>query len=64
MKLSEARQKQLKLFSEENPKHQNLMRVADQLKFGENGKVKFGGQDLERPGRFNKKSCLTAIVQD
>lgn len=48
MKLTQAQQKQFKLFSEENSKHNQLMKVVDPKNFIENGKVKFGGKD---PGR-------------
>lgn len=46
--MTQTEQKQFKLFSEENPKHKELMKVVDQLNFRENGKVKFGVQDLGR----------------
>ena len=55
MKLTPARQKQFKLFSEENPKHEQLMKVVDQLNFRENGKVKFGGQDLGRTWKIKQE---------
>jgi len=54
-KLTPARQKQFKLFSEENPKHEQLMKVVDQLNFRENGKVKFGGQDLGRTWKIKQE---------
>ena len=55
MKLSPSKQKQLKLFSCENPKHSNLMKVIDQLNFRENTKVKFGGQDLGRTWKVKQE---------
>ncbi|MFV9485101.1 Y-family DNA polymerase [Christiangramia sp. ASW11-125] len=55
MKLTPAKQKQFKLFSEENPKHEQLMKVVDQLNFRENGKVKFGGQDLGRTWKIKQE---------
>ena len=55
MKLTPARQKQLKLFSEEHPKHEQLMKVVDQINFRENGKVKFGGQDLGRTWKIKQE---------
>ncbi|WP_341485023.1 DUF4113 domain-containing protein [Christiangramia aestuarii] len=55
MKLTPATQKQFKLFSEENPKHEQLMKVVDQLNFRENGKVKFGGQDLGRTWKIKQE---------
>ncbi len=55
MKLTPARQKQLKLFSEENSKHEQLMKVVDQLNFRENGKIKFGGQDLGRTWKIKQE---------
>ncbi len=54
-KLTPAKQKQFKLFSEENPKHEQLMKVVDQLNFRENGKVKFGGQDLGRTWKIKQE---------
>lgn len=54
-KLTPATQKQFKLFSEENPKHEQLMKVVDQLNFRENGKVKFGGQDLGRTWKIKQE---------
>jgi DNA polymerase V len=54
-KLTPATQKQFKLFSEENPKHEQLMKVVDQLNFRENGKVKFGGQDLGRTWKVRQE---------
>lgn len=47
-KLTPAKKKQFNIFSEENPKHKHLMQVVDQLKFRNNGKGKYGGQDLGR----------------
>lgn len=55
MKLTPAKQKQFKLFSEENPKHEKLMKVVDQLNFRENDKVKFGGQDLGRTWKIKQE---------
>lgn len=55
MKLTPAKQKQFKLFSEENPNHEKLMKVVDQLNFRENGKVKFGGQDLGRTWKIKQE---------
>ena len=55
MKLTPAKQKQFKLFTEENPKHEQLMKVVDQLNFRENGKVKFGGQDLGRTWKIRQE---------
>lgn len=55
MKLTPAKQKQFKLFSEENPKHDQLMKIVDQLNFRENGKVKFGGQDLGRTWKIKQE---------
>ena len=55
MKLTPARQKQLKLFSEEHPRHEQLMKVVDQLNFRENGKVKFGGQDLGKTWKIKQE---------
>lgn len=55
MKLTPAKQKQFKLFSEENPKHEKLMKVVDQLNFREDGKVKFGGQDLGRTWKIKQE---------
>ncbi|MCP9199020.1 Y-family DNA polymerase [Gramella sp. GC03-9] len=55
MKLTPATQKQFKLFSEENPKHEQLMKIVDQLNFRENGKVKFGGQDLGRTWKIRQE---------
>ena len=54
-KLTPAKEKQFKLFSEENPKHEQLMKVVDQLNFRENGKVKFGGQDLGRTWKIKQE---------
>nr|WP_298247981.1 Y-family DNA polymerase [uncultured Christiangramia sp.] len=54
-KLTPAKQKQFKLFSEENTKHEQLMKVVDQLNFRENGKVKFGGQDLGRTWKIKQE---------
>ncbi|MDR5590494.1 Y-family DNA polymerase [Christiangramia sp. SM2212] len=55
MKLTPSTQKQFKLFSQENPKHEQLMKVVDQLNFKENGKVKFGGQDLGRTWKIKQE---------
>lgn len=55
MKLTPAKQKQFKLFSEENPKHEQLITVVDQLNFRKHGKVKFGGQDLGRTRKIKQE---------
>ncbi|PTX44172.1 uncharacterized protein DUF4113 [Christiangramia gaetbulicola] len=55
LKLTPAKEKQFKLFLEENPEHEQLMKVVDQLNFRENGKVKFGGQDLGRTWRIKQE---------
>jgi DNA polymerase V len=46
MNLTPASQRQLSLFTAENPKHQALMKTIDRLNIRENQKVKFAGQDL------------------
>ena len=38
---------QQSLFKTENPKHSILMQTIDKINFKTNGKVRFGGQDLE-----------------
>jgi len=48
MNLTPSNQRQLGLFDDENPKHTSLMKLIDNLNISENGKVKFGGQDLGR----------------
>jgi len=48
MNLTPSNQRQLGLFDDENPKHTSLMKLIDKLNISENGKVKFGGQDLGR----------------
>jgi len=48
MNLTPSNQRQLGLFDDENPKHARLMKLIDKLNIPENGKVKFGGQDLGR----------------
>jgi len=55
MKLTPASQRQFKLFNEEDPKHEQLMEVVDQLNFRVNGKVKFGGQDLGRTWKIKQE---------
>lgn len=63
MKLTPAKQKEFKLFSKENPKHEQLMKVVDQLNFRENGKVKLMVRILGEPGKSNRKNYLKGIVQ-
>jgi len=48
--------KQYNLFTQENPKHEALMKTVDQLNkhIGQN-KVKFGGQDLGRQWKMNQE---------
>ncbi len=46
---------QLNLFRNENPKHKKLMQVIDQLNISENGKIKFGSEDLGRKWKMRQE---------
>lgn len=55
MGISPASQRQLSLFSEENPRHKMLMQTIDRLNKAENGKVKFAGMDLGRTWKMKRE---------
>ncbi|MDT0691564.1 Y-family DNA polymerase [Salegentibacter sp. F188] len=55
MGISPASERQLSLFSEEDPRHQLLMKTIDQLNKVENGKVKFAGMDLGRTWKMKQE---------
>ncbi|WP_196888497.1 Y-family DNA polymerase [Aureivirga sp. CE67] len=56
MGLTPSDQKQFSLFSEENPKHEDLMKIVDRLNtsYG-NNKVKFGGQSLDKQWKMKQE---------
>jgi DNA polymerase V len=69
MNLTPASQRQLSLFTAENPKHQTLMKTIDRLNIRENQKVKFAGQDLGRTWKMKQEklskrytSCLNELI--
>lgn len=53
--LTPSDEKQLSLFTKENPKHCQLMRVIDKLNVAENGKVKLASQDLGRTWKMRQE---------
>lgn len=53
--LTPSNEKQLSLFTKENPKHSQIMRVIDKLNVAENGKVKFASQDLGRTWKMRQE---------
>ena len=55
MGISPASEQQLSLFSEEDPRHQLLMKTIDRINKAENGKVKFAGMDLGRTWRMKQE---------
>lgn len=55
MGISPASERQLSLFSEEDPRHQLLMKTIDRLNKVENGKVKFAGMDLGRTWKMKQE---------
>lgn len=55
MGISPASERQLSLFSEEDPRHQLLMKTIDRLNKVENGKVKFAGMDLGRTWKMKRE---------
>ncbi|WP_196892938.1 Y-family DNA polymerase [Aureivirga marina] len=56
MGLTPNNQKQFSLFSEENPKHENLMKIVDRLNFSYgNNKVKFGSQSLDKQWKMKQE---------
>ncbi|MBI6115963.1 Y-family DNA polymerase [Salegentibacter maritimus] len=55
MGISPASESQLSLFSEEDPRHQLLMKTIDRLNKVENGKVKFAGMDLGRTWKMKQE---------
>lgn len=55
MGISPASQRQLSLFSEEDPRHQLLMKTIDRLNKVETGKVKFAGMDLGRTWKMKQE---------
>jgi len=55
MGLAPENQRQLDLFTSENPSHQALMKTIDRLNKSENGKIKFGGQDLGRTWKMKQE---------
>ena len=55
MGISPASERQLSLFSDEDPRHHVLMKVIDRLNRTENGKVKFAAQDLGRTWKMKQE---------
>ena len=55
MGISPASERQLSLFSEEDPRHQLLMKTIDRLNKVETGKVKFAGMDLGRTWKMKQE---------
>ena len=55
MGISPASERQLSMFSEEDPRHQVLMKTIDRLNTSENGKVKFAGMDLGRTWKMKQE---------
>ncbi|UBZ08791.1 Y-family DNA polymerase [Salegentibacter mishustinae] len=55
MGISPASERQLSLFSEEDPRHQLLMKTIDRLNKVENGKVNFAGMDLGRTWKMKQE---------
>ena len=55
MGITPASERQLSLFSEEDPRHQLLMKTIDRLNKVENGKVKFAGMDLGRTWKMKQE---------
>ena len=55
MGISPASERQLSLFSNEDPRHHVLMKVIDRLNRTENGKVKFAAQDLGRTWKMKQE---------
>ena len=55
MGISPASERQLSLFSEEDPRHQLLMKTIDRINKAENGKVKFAGMDLGRTWKMKQE---------
>lgn len=53
--LTPAKERQLGLFTNENPKHNVLMNLVDRLNKSENGKIKFGSQDLGRTWKMKQE---------
>ena len=47
--------RQLPLFTEENPKHEKLMKTLDAVNQSQNGKLKFAGQDLGRTWKMKQE---------
>ncbi|PKD17668.1 SOS mutagenesis and repair protein UmuC [Salegentibacter salinarum] len=55
MGITPASERQLSLFSKEDPRHQMLMKTIDRLNQTENGKVKFAGMDLGRTWKMKQE---------
>jgi DNA polymerase V len=55
MGISPASERQLSMFSEEDPRHQVLMKTIDKLNKTENEKVKFAGMDLGRTWKMKRE---------
>ncbi|MFC6860428.1 Y-family DNA polymerase [Zunongwangia atlantica] len=55
MGISPASERQLSLFSNEDPRHHVLMKVIDRLNRTENGKVKFAALDLGRTWKMKQE---------
>ncbi len=55
MGISPASERQLSLFSNEDPRHHVLMKVIDRLNRTENDKVKFAAQDLGRTWKMKQE---------
>ncbi|APS40600.1 Y-family DNA polymerase [Salegentibacter sp. T436] len=55
MGITPASERQLSLFSAEDPRHHILMRTIDRLNKTENGKVKFAGMDLGRTWKMKQE---------
>ncbi|MDN3594381.1 Y-family DNA polymerase [Zunongwangia endophytica] len=55
MGISPQSNRQLALFTNENPKHQQLMKTIDVLNRTQNGKLKFAGQDIGRTWKMKQE---------
>jgi len=55
MDLTPENQRQFDLFTSEDPRHQILMKTIDHLNKSENGKIKFGSQDLGRTWKMKRE---------
>ncbi|KQC34322.1 SOS mutagenesis and repair protein UmuC [Nonlabens sp. YIK11] len=55
LNLTPASNRQIALFTQENPKHSQLMKTIDHLNKNTFGNVRFGGQDLQRTWKMRQE---------